>query len=364
MPSRRVAALDGVRGLAILLVVCWHAGLLPGGWIGVSLFFTLSGYLITSLLLEEHGRTGTLSLPSFYRRRAVRLGPALLVALVGTCVLWSAQGGFPLLLPVVLTLLYAANVARAFFPAQMAPTGWAWTLSLEEQFYFVWPPLLRRSLRRGMSRRDLAVRLLTVAATVELARVVLGGHFYVAYSLVRGDDILIGAALALVPVAVPRWLTWAGLAGFATLLVLPLGLLPLSITAAAMCSAVIVGDHHRLASLLCLRPLRYLGRISYALYLWNGVLVDAPIAHWFPAPRITVSLVSVLAAVASTHLLEEPLRRRLAGRRPPASPVLVGAVHALDDGLRAADPAGRRTSGPKPVFAGDPRPANVTGLPL
>ena len=173
---RRDPALDGLRGVAIALVVIHHTGLLPGGWVGVSLFFALSGYLITSLLLGEHDRTGTVALPAFYRRRVARLAPALLIALVGMVVIWKVWLPASSSLAVadaLVALVYLANVLRAFSPAWMVPAGWAWSLSLEEQFYLLWPLTLRTCLGR-MTRARLMPRV-----RVQLCRSIHGPIFII-----------------------------------------------------------------------------------------------------------------------------------------------------------------------------------------
>src|SRR4051812_46346434 len=109
--------LDGLRGLAILLVVMHHSGWLPGGWIGVDLFFALSGYLITGLLMSEVVATGTIRMPAFYLRRAARLAPAFLVALPAAALLHDDAFG------ALAVLLYVANFALAFAPTGLARHG-------------------------------------------------------------------------------------------------------------------------------------------------------------------------------------------------------------------------------------------------
>lgn len=309
----RVPALDGVRGLAVALVVAEHQRVLAGGWIGVSLFFTLSGYLITSLLLAEHDRTGGISLRSFYRRRVARLAPALLVALAATWAIWTLLGHGPLVtVNVLVALVYLANVVRGLWPQQMSPASWAWSLSLEEQFYFLWPLTLRRWLRQNRSVQHLAALLVTMAIAIELARIPLASHIDLTYTLVRGDEILLGSALALAPRMCPRWLTVAGLVGLMVLSQVEVRQgLAVNVTAATWCSLILVASANRLSPVLSVAPLRYLGRISYALYLWDGVLAPLP-----PDVHIHRLPLSIALAILSTHMLEEPLRRRLTRSMP------------------------------------------------
>jgi peptidoglycan/LPS O-acetylase OafA/YrhL len=326
----RVPALDGVRGLAIALVVAHHAGVLPGGWAGVSLFFTLSGYLITSLLLSEHTRTGTVRLPSFYLRRLIRLAPALVVALVGMVTLWALTVPDQTNLAVadaLVTLAYVANIVRALNPAWMVPAGWAWSLSIEEQFYLLWPVTLRAALRR-FTRLHVARALLGLVAALTLARLAVGSE-YVDYSLLRGDELLLGCALALAPWRPSvHWIT-AGAVLFVALLAVPEGHFSLTVPLATLGSAsVLLLTEH---GWFTLAPLRWLGRISYSLYLWNGILVGA----WFGAHQqmphgwaaLGITVVSVAVATGSTLWLEEPLRRRLHHPEPVTREVRVAGCH-------------------------------------
>jgi peptidoglycan/LPS O-acetylase OafA/YrhL len=319
MDRGRVPALDGLRGAAIGLVVLFHARLLTGGWIGVSLFFTLSGYLITSLLLTEHTRTGTIALRAFYRRRAARLGPALLLALAGMVALWTVQGSAPVAFAnALITLTFLANIARAAFHGAMAPTGYAWSLALEEQFYFAWPSILRRNLRTQPLR--LAGWLLAAALAVQVARL-LTHSLVLDYFLLRGDELMLGAALALTGLTAARWVAWLALGGLlGVALLVPYGWhTTVLVTVVAWLSVLLLaGARHLPAPAV----LRYLGRISYSLYLWNGTLVGI-----YPgANRALIMAAQLSLAVASTHLLEEPLRRRLSRDREGVVPARTRVV--------------------------------------
>src|SRR4051794_6026981 len=138
-------ALDGLRGVAVALVVSFHFWAFPsGGWLGVELFFVLSGFLITTLLLEEHDSLGTIRLLAFYTRRARRLLPALLVLLAAYSAIDVARGGQAL--GVVARFgLYGANVYEAFWPGaagRLVGLNHLWSLAQEEQFYLLWPAAL------------------------------------------------------------------------------------------------------------------------------------------------------------------------------------------------------------------------------
>jgi peptidoglycan/LPS O-acetylase OafA/YrhL len=342
----RVPALDGLRGVAIALVVAYHLQWLPGGWVGVNVFFVLSGFLITSLLLGEQTKTGTIRLKAFYWRRCVRLLPALLVALAVIWLLWSAAGqgsiAGPRLLPV---LFYVSNVVLALRPGWIV-TGWSWSLSLEEQFYALWPPLLRRALRKGVTLQRLARVLLATAGLMMLARYLIGSHtaFHVGYALLRGDELMLGAVLAMVPWTAPRWVTGVSLGALGYVAIThSLDHVPWTVTVGTLGAVGLLASRDRLSPVLTLAPLRYLGRISYALYLWDGILVNAPLPLSGPhGASVSIAVIAFAMAVLSTHLLEEPLRRRLRDREvvePHAAGVVPQAVlgGGLVEGVR--DPA-------------------------
>ena len=353
---RRNPALDGLRGVAIALVVLLHTGLVPGGWIGVSLFFALSGYLITGLLLAEVDSSGTVALRGFYRRRLARLGPALALALAGMIGLWALTRPQQLNLAVadaLVTLAYVANIVRAISPAWMVPAGWAWSLSIEEQFYLLWPVALRTALRR-MSRDHLARALTGLAVLLMLTRLIIPDP-YVTYSVVRGDELLLGSALSLTTWRPSVRTLTVGVALFGVLLIMPEGHLSVTITLGTVGSLSVLLLAER--GWFTLSPLRALGRISYSLYLWNGILCGAWFAgHDHHMPRglaaVAVTGASVLIATCSTLLVEEPLRRWLAHPKPLARDGGVeGGVRAVqvepdirhsptEEGLRVVGAAG------------------------
>ena len=160
-------ALDGLRGVAVLAVMVYHSGLIRGGFLGVDVFFTLSGFLITTLLLEEYARTGTLAIGRFYIRRALRLLPALVAFLIfwGGVILtripseyWSVLGGY--LLGV---LGYVANWLYIYW-RPLGVFSHTWSLAIEEQFYLVWPVLLFLLLRWVRRAPWIVAGLLAAAA--------------------------------------------------------------------------------------------------------------------------------------------------------------------------------------------------------
>src|ERR1044071_207656 len=170
-------SLDGVRGVAVLAVLAVHtnhlggASLLPGGSLGVDIFFVLSGFLITGLLIEEWSRSGSISLADFYRRRALRLVPALaLMLLTLACVsaaVLSAPEAEQTLRALPTAFLYLTDFAISLDGrAALGALRHTWSLAVEEQFYLLWPPLLLVALRARLSGRAIAMLTLTLAVVV------------------------------------------------------------------------------------------------------------------------------------------------------------------------------------------------------
>lgn len=326
-------SLDGVRGVAILMVLLGHSqdqpGLIRGGTVGVTLFFALSGFLITAILAEELRDAGRIKLVRFYLRRALRLLPALgvLVAAVG---IWMALRGQMAAiagdaLPV---LFYFGNWVNAS-GGDVGLLSHTWSLSVEEQFYLVWPAGL---LIATWTRRPMAwVAILTVALIAFRLILFVGGapaDRLEAGTDTRGDALLLGclAALAATRGWLPRrpglTLGLAASALAATLLIQNPAMQAWGYSAAALASvAVVWGTAAGERSLLSWAPLAFLGRISYGLYLWHfpirGELyvTDLPLAL-----RAGLMLgLTLLAALASWRFVEQPFLRLKRRLRPDQS---------------------------------------------
>ncbi|WP_457252395.1 acyltransferase family protein [Pedococcus sp. P5_B7] len=312
-------ALDGLRGVAVLLVLAQHAGLplFPqGGTVGVTLFFVLSGFLITSILRAEHDATGRIDFRGFYLRRARRLLPALALLLIGVSayLLVSHQS----LLDVVLTAGYASNLAGAA-GHNLGNLVHTWTLSLEEQFYLLWPLLLPVVARR----RRPAVILAVVVALVVAWRVVLSlsgapvERIYFGPDT-RADAIVIGCALAfalartsvrfLRPAAVGSALLLAGMCAAPPQSSLAWLLPPITVASLVLVAFAAQSTPR----LLTWRPLVATGRISYGLYLWSFPVALSVESRDLPlwASATTVTVVSVALALASWFVVERPFQRR------------------------------------------------------
>jgi peptidoglycan/LPS O-acetylase OafA/YrhL/Tfp pilus assembly protein PilF len=332
-------ALDGFRGVAILLVVLYHVRLAPGGSLGVDMFFVLSGLLITSILLKEWERTGSIHLGRFYLRRFLRLGPALIAFVASTYVVTHFVR--PSLASVLLdrwalaALFYVTNLVIAF--GREYPLGAVsihWSLALEEQFYLLWPLCFRFLLRRGVPRRRIAWWLLGGSALLAVWRAVLVRRGSGDPSLwlrvyfapdTRADPLLLGCALALLLVEprprLPAWAAPAGAAaGVLTLAVLAATVQPItfypylfSITALASAAVLYAAWNRSLwARVLELPPLVWVGRLSYSLYLWHSAALAMG-----PAGLI-------LLPAASHYLVERPFlklkgRFSAGGAQSPAS---------------------------------------------
>ncbi|MFF1878229.1 acyltransferase family protein [Leifsonia sp. NPDC058230] len=357
--ARHYAGLDGLRAIAVAAVLVYHLfpGLLPGGFIGVDVFFVISGFLITSLLMRERATTGRIDLKRFWVRRARRLMPAiaLLVVVCSTAALFV--GGDVLVglgRQVLGAATFSANwlsiAADSSYFARDAPELFKhlWSLAVEEQFYLVWPlVILALALLRAWWARLAIVSAVAVASAVAMFVLYTpGGDPTRVYfgSDTHSFGLAAGAALALVVARLRplhldagetalqlfarRWLPTLGLLSLAGLawaawalhddatFTYRGGLVIVSVlTALVIFAAVIPGA--RFGRMIDLRPLRYLGVRSYGLYLWHWpvfVLACAlvPDEH-DPAMSAVVGLASLAIAVAATLLsyrwLETPIRR-------------------------------------------------------
>lgn len=322
--------LDGLRGFAILLVLANHTGLPHtgrAGTVGVTAFFVLSGFLITRLLVEEHDRFGGVSLKGFYARRGLRLLPAMAGYLTVTTIV-ALRYGQPLD-QLVYAGLYVSNIARSVgVDMRLAPH--TWSLAMEEQFYIVWPLLLLAMMSAGRSRRHmLQVVVLGIVASMALRWwLVTGGASLVRLHndpLLGGGVLLVGCLLALLIDRIPthRFLA-AGLFLGGVVIILAaspgqkgvtlyLVVVPLVTVASAGLIAVLAHDGQPgwMRAVTTWPPLRYLGRISYGLYLWHYTVyfvVKNHVTSYPLKPLLQVGIALPVAAL-SYHLLEAPFLR-------------------------------------------------------
>ena len=352
--------LDGLRSVAIVPVMLTHAGVqqIGGGNFGVDIFFVLSGFLITTLLLTELDRTGRISLSEFWARRARRLLPALLVLLLVVAAVTWAQGTFTERASVRGDLLattgYVANwhlIGTSSYFADIgvdSPLEHTWSLAIEEQFYLLWPLLVFGVAAAGWRRPRVGVGTLAVVGSV-----ISVGLLWLLWSpgsverAYMGTDArifepLIGAAGAAF-VATPRARRWLGRRGNAVLAVGLLGLVAGILLIDASPSSYYVGGAGlvTLATLMIVAPLwigrggrlgevlgqvlgwspiAWIGVVSYGIYLWHWPLtvwlgVRQAAGPWLLARRLGVIALTFGIAALSYHAIEHPIRRGRRGSR-------------------------------------------------
>jgi peptidoglycan/LPS O-acetylase OafA/YrhL len=321
--------LDGIRGIAILLVIAQHISLpntTLAGVVGVNLFFALSGYLITGILLAEIRETGKIDIRRFYERRVRRLLPALIAVVLVTGVVMALQGNlWSYLGPAGVSLFYVSDIAKAA-GYDLGYLGHTWSLAMEEQFYLLWPALLlflpRRFLVPGV--------LLGILGAILLQITIVGWQDNVLAHFrpdVRADAVLWGCLIAIVPVRIPRWLAAAGLVGLFA--VTFSGLWPYSIALSSIASAIVVAGAAQIARPLSWRPLVRVGEISYGLYLWQALPAGLLLAQT-QAGNVFAMVAVVVAAFAlalfSERCIERPFRRPSSRTRSPVSEPTLAAI--------------------------------------
>jgi peptidoglycan/LPS O-acetylase OafA/YrhL len=316
-----IPALDGLRGIAILLVIAFHYTGQPfGGGYGVDLFFVLSGFLITTLLLEERVARGRISLGGFYARRARRLFPAL-AALLCAYLIYNAILGRNALTTVADYGLYFGNIYFVVsHKADNTGLGHLWSLAQEEQFYLLWPCLLLIAAR--VRRPVYWITALVLALVAYRFALILHGagvnRLYRAPDT-HSEGLLLGAGLAYLRQQGFVAGEWAGKLGLA--LTIPpvvagdwrIGLPVFELGAVLLVAAAL--SNTDLARGLSVRPLLWLGTLSYSLYLWHY-----PVLWAFHANHRLVALaVSFLLAWLSYRYVERPFRTRRSRRLEPAA---------------------------------------------
>jgi peptidoglycan/LPS O-acetylase OafA/YrhL len=323
---KRIPSLDGLRAISVTLVVGGH-------WItwhhfspvaqayanlGVRIFFVISGYLITTLLLKEHALTSTISLRDFYVRRAYRILPAALAFMLPVFVIFRHSLRW---YDIAAALLYLMNFAlfRPWFLAHL------WSLSVEEQFYFLWPSVLKKWYPH---------RVAILAAVIALAPMYRIGTFLLKLPDTTqtnfpavADTLAVGCLLAIFAPRIPRIGRTTAL-----LMLLPIGLVPLYLGTTRLHTLVLLFVLwpvmnvsiagfllHVVRSpwtILNLRPVVWLGKISYSLYLWQQLFAyDRQGRAWYDLP------LAVGLACLSYYIVEQPMLRmrdrRAQARRPP-----------------------------------------------
>ena len=365
VPRHFRADIEGLRALAVLGVLLWHAGVawFPGGFAGVDVFFVVSGFLMSSLLLEEARERGRIDIGRFYARRARRLLPAALTALVGTAVLtllflprsrWAEIGGDLLSSATFVINWRLAGRSVDYLDMERAPSPLQhyWSLAVEEQFYLVWPIVLLLILLVAKGRARVFTRV-SWATTLGL----FAGSLWLSWWWTQQDpsayfvtptrifELMLGGLVALgarawpsIPRALAALVGWVGLGMVtaslfvitsATLFPGTWALLPTVGTALVLIAGPAAGSWGPVAVLRHVL-LQWVGRLSYSLYLWHWPFVavaadlagvgrggpDALPVQW----GLLAVLISVVPAWLSFRYIEDPIRRHgrvLAGQLPP-----------------------------------------------
>jgi len=336
-----IPALDGIRAIALLLVLFSHSVIfdqftwlhsvgLELGYAGVSIFFVLSGYLITRLLIQEEEKTGSISLNLFYIRRAFRLLPALWLYLLLVWILWIKG-----LLPgnpwysFITSLLYIRNLI-----GHGDATNHLWSLSIEEQFYLVWPIAIAIFPKQNLRRFLIALVIICIVVVWRCYAInnnlATYGNVYIRTDF-RFDSPLIGCTIALLESISPRVFTRFNSSPFRSDLWLLTGVVLLTFwimiqlqmgriwgidsTVTSLISGVIiisqiVNNDSFSKQVLTVPPLMSIGKISYGVYLWQGLFLGSQLAPLgFMRKFPTGLLLSFSSALISYFLLEKPLLR-------------------------------------------------------
>lgn len=389
-PRAHIAALDGLRGVAVAAVLLFHAGFLPGGFLGVDLFFVLSGFLITGLLLREaaapgralpgaglHGAgRGRIGLAAFWGRRARRLLPALVCMVAATLAATRAWGtsaqlrfardDMPWVAAQAVNWHYIAERIGYWNASDTRVFAHLWTIGVEWQFYLAWPLVVAVVARGRYGERTVALlagsgSLLSLALTLSLGAAVDTTRAYEGTDT-RAAALLLGALMATAPVRdllrrVPRrgadltclvlacalTVAWSVTEGERAPLLFRGGLFAHSLAAAVLIVLIVQVPGTRAARMAGGPLPRRLGEVSYSLYLWHWP------AYLLLLPRLSGRLgdagaaavaigVSLVAAVATKRLVEDPVRFRSGWARGRRGPAVVLALALVAVALWAAVP--------------------------
>jgi len=345
--------LDGLRGIAVTLVVLYHLGYLTGGFVGVDLFFVLSGFLITTLLLDRPPGS-FIELRAWWGRRVRRLTPAVAVVVVSTAIAFVVIGAATdgLAIDAVATLTWWQNWHLvlsdvSYWSNDVSPLRHAWSLAIEEQFYLLWPPILMTTLALARRARRPARHGVVVVALVGT----VASFGWAAWLAARGADLsriyfgtdtrvgalLIGCCAAgllhgRVRARVGRAGTATAVVAASVLAALMLGLdaerpatylwgLALA-ASAAVALTVAASAPGPVATALSPSPLQWLGTRSYAIYLWSWPLQVVIEQRWPMTPRAAVAACTIVGSLAlaevSLRLVERPMRLRSGWAASPA----------------------------------------------
>jgi len=351
----RHRGLDGLRGVAVIFVIIFHSGLdwLPGGFLGVSVFFTLSGFLITSLLINECENTGRINLRAFWGRRLRRLAPASLVVIAGVVGLasWLSTSveASRIKGDAISAVLYFSNWRFIYSGhsygelfASPSPLQHLWSLSIEEQLYVAVPVIIAGLFAVGLRRRGIGIVLLIGVVGSTIATLLTSGHEHIYYGThTRAAELLLGAALACLLGQRIEQLATKPSRPWSTIYLLPLlgvillarfstvdsswvysGALTLFGVLSVVCLIAAI-QHGPVRQVLSWSVLVRVGEVSYGLYL-----IHWPVIVWLNSNRLDVNPtvlfgvqvgVTVILTVMSYWLIEQPIRHRKVLRSAPVA---------------------------------------------
>ncbi len=335
-----IPALDGLRGMAIIGVMIYHAGILKGGSIGVDMFFVLSGFLITSLLISEFDGYGSINLKNFYIRRILRLAPALIVMLIVYClasfVVLSEEKANRNYIDALISVAYLTNWARAFSIHPPDFLGHTWSLSIEEQFYIVWPTVLVLLLRLSNKRHHILVVAASTALLSWMLRLYLSMNGSSPIRLYNGldtraDALMVGCTLGVVLVSglgsenayktlqkhlvILGPLSMIGLLTFSVIVywgdpwMFHYGYFIVELLTAVLVLDLLINQKSIIRKLLVTRWLVWVGSISYGLYIWHFPIYRTLHAMGVRGSTfIVLSLfISFTIATLSYYAMEKPI---------------------------------------------------------
>ena len=327
---RYVPALDGFRAVAVMLVFLHHTAHFPG-WLGSDIFFVISGFLITSILIAEHETAGKISLLYFYFRRTCRLLPALLIVIfvaVGMA-LWLHSKEHDTTIDAIAALFYVLNyhyVAMVNLDQHWTALSHLWSLSVEEQFYIIWPPLLILLLKWN---RKLALQTVLVGAVIIfcwrnlLFFISEPPRYHIYFALdTRADELMIGCALALwqgrskvLQFLKPIWPAIVLSLAIVVVklepneLLMPWSFFLIGLAIASIIIIIMNDERCLLTKMLSVPPVVAFGRISYGFYLWHFLIISEPaIYNRFVLSRTLMSfIVTLILALTSYYCIERPI---------------------------------------------------------
>lgn len=335
-----IPALDGLRAFAIIAVILFHAEIpgFRGGFIGVDLFFVLSGFLITSLLIEEYGKRGVVSLKNFYIRRILRLFPALILMLsvfvILNLIFVERSKASDNITDSLIVLFYSANWTRALGFGRPDWLGHAWSLSIEEQFYLLWPVIFIILLKFVRNRSKLILFTAAIALGSLLVRWLLTYYGNPPYRMFNGldtraDGLLTGCSLSIIlhtnnfrdllqrtesvrkyllPLSVLLIILSLFLSSWSHKLNMYIGFTAVNLSASVLIYSIVLNKAGILQRLLVLPAVVWIGKISYGLYLWHDTIFSVMAFYGFSKYEIFFwgTGLTFCAAVLSYYLIEQP----------------------------------------------------------